>query len=406
MKQNPKANKTEPHFDQEFGAPFSLDDLDADDRFSQLMSYEGELVTANEKAAYYDMLAKNGGQPDARKVAGDCRRRAAVLRKKRTGIPDNVALQLNNRAKALEEYAEYLSGEVPEDVVPEDVVAAQREHDENPESQGGQDYTQTWLAEFLPKTDAQKADFWRKVHDWDRNTQVLYYYAKPESVSRNEVLFVRAQKDPFAIKLLSQQARTQMSCLLELAEMGNTDAAREAASLIKDMVQRLNTCALGHVETFKPVAKIRTEWPVIHSLQFHYREDANALCRELELGKDYRFNVDPTAKWDPNELGCRVAILLFDYIEAVRARPEIYKTFSFCTAATELPPSKDSGAGLKWWLVAKNVLLDAVPEPAADERLSLLAQGEETQKYKSRIGQRILARLKARFLQLFYKENR
>lgn len=400
MKKNAKVPKRNPAESQEFGVAFSLDDLDVGDRFPQLMSYENELETAAKKAAYFEMLANNAGKPDALKVARDCKKRAAALRKKSTGMDDKSALQLNQRAKALEEYAEYLS-----DIVPEEVLAVQREHD-HPGTQSEAVDTQQWLSKFLPKTDAQKANFWRTVHDWDKIQKTLYYFAQPESVNRNEVLFIRAQKDPFAVKLLAHQARTQISCLLELAEIGNPDAARAAAAAVKDMVASLNSYARANLNVFRSVAKMGTQWPVLYSLQSKYRENANAICSELQLGEDYLLNVDPMAKWNPDELGSKVAVLLFKYIEAVRARPDNYKNFSFCKAATELPPSKHDGAGHKWWQVAEKVLLDAIPDPAADERLLPLAKGDATRKYKSRMRQRILARLQKRFLQLFYKENR
>jgi hypothetical protein len=85
---------------------FSLSFLD-DDR-AMLLDYGSELLTAEEKTAYYEDRLKNEGREDVIKIAKNCRERAAELRKQASQLDAEEAKPLLWKANGFESGAIYL----------------------------------------------------------------------------------------------------------------------------------------------------------------------------------------------------------------------------------------------------------------------------------------------------------
>ena len=384
-----------------YAGPFSLEDLDSNSSQNwDTPPYESELLTAEEKAAYYENIAANGDKDNPTEIARDCKKKASAIRRKIKGMSYEEAKPLFDHAKRLENLAEQLL-----DITPDDVLEAQRPVDEIGEKIGEIDFP-AWLAEFLPNTNEEKAAFWRNIHNWDQEQQILYYFGKTESVNRTEVLFVRAQKDPFALKLLAGGARHSFERLFELAGQGNVDAVKAVTQMVEDFVRTLNLYARANPAVFLPVTRSLTHWPVMHSTHPKLRDDPALAVASVQLGKDYPHTLEPQADWDPWELGCRIALHLFKYIERVKNYPDRYKSFPYCEDAKQLPSHIANSAASQWWKVAKQALEYGIPELTQDSNLAQLAQGEATRKFPARMKARILERLESRFLKLFPKRNR
>src|ERR1035438_10441847 len=67
--------------------------------------YEYELLTVEEKAAYYDDLVRSHGKKNAAKIAKDCRRKAASILKQASRLEHEEAKPLLWKASGLEALA-------------------------------------------------------------------------------------------------------------------------------------------------------------------------------------------------------------------------------------------------------------------------------------------------------------
>lgn len=348
--------------------------------------YEYELLTAEDKADYFDDLVRNRGREDHPKISKDCRRRAAKLLKEANLLEPDEAKPLTWRAHGLENLADHLD-----------------EMAKNPDED---DHAEDAAPEKLEELKA-KAEYWRNIHEWNQMEKMAQYFPGPSKPADwLEAMFVRAQKDPFAVSLLKNAASHPVSRLLELANMGNAEAARAAVDILEELVRTLNLYAKANPEPFRQAARNMTHWPVMYSRHPKLAQNPKDVSAQVELGKDYALNLDSMARWDHRKLGCKIALELFRQLDVIRRHPECHRHLPFWEQATKLPSPKESGAAAAWWVVAKQHLLFGVPVPEQDELLTQFARGEAVRKYPSTIKHKILERLQDQFEQLFPMESR
>lgn len=411
--------------------PFSLAYVDKDEGSGVTWGiYELELLTAEEKAAYYEDRLRNHGREDAAKIAKDCRKKAGNLRSQARNLDPDEAKPLLRKARMFDALAS--SYENPCD--PEEDEGRRDPFDKEPSGTPSGPTLEEEPFAFVPaegedlvdeqglpqmrkvtakdselrkqkelKDIKKKALFWKKIHQWDTAQARAYYSPGPiRPHDWEEAVFVRAQKDPFAIDLLMSNARGPVEWLLELARMGNVRAAKAAAELLEDFVRKLNLYAKANPEPFREAAREMTHWPVMHSPHPKLTQDPKMIAAQVQLGAGYPFHVVPEAEWDPTEFGCKVALSLFKYVSIVRRHPDHHRRFPFTDRVKTLPDIRESGAVSRWWFVAKQALLHGIPKPELDARFRSLATLKDRHKVRSKI----LERIEKRFVSLFPKSAR
>ncbi len=191
------------------------------------ISYQNELLTAEEKAAYYEDLIKNNGFENSEKIAKDCMEKAGVLIKKVDILEEDEAQPLLEKIVGLVSLANDYNNPVPPDV-----LASQKNDDDAVQSFPltaalKNSLTELGLTGFKPAQDSddaakmgtddkdsemmvelrRKARFWKNIHTWSPAEQMAYYSCGPvKPADWTEAIFVRAQKHRGAIKLLSWEA--------------------------------------------------------------------------------------------------------------------------------------------------------------------------------------------------------
>jgi len=408
---------------------FSVNSLEPQDGFSAI--YEYELLTAEEKAEYYEDLVKNGGRENSEKIAKDCRRRAELLRQRAERLgsdSQHLALPLIEHAQRLENLAFY--HENPDD--PE-ILSAQKEP-LNPDETDihfpdGEDAVTSEgrpnlepIVKMSDKTDRggsenlKRAKFWRQIYEWNKNETVAYYFCKPtKPADWKEAMFVRAQKDPVALKLIASGADYAVGRLLELAQMGNQDAAKIAVEQIEKLVRTLNLYAKTDPKIFSQTAGTMASWPVIASPHPKLYESAKSIMGTLGVGQAYPFIIDGSSEWIPRRPAHKIAIHLYKYLEKIRLHPEHHQDIYAGTgqpgmsgdeglpiheAAAKLPNIKETGAVRKWWAVGRRILLCSYPDPKSDPHLRSLTGLKKA----SKVNSKILETLGNAFKSLFPKE--
>ena len=377
------------------------------------VSYENELLTAEEKAAYYEDLIQNNGFENSEKIAKDCMKKAGALMKKVDFLDEDEALPLREKIVGLVALANNYKN-----AVPPDVLASQTVYDDAVPSFPLTPKIKNSLADFKPahtsddaggddsKTIAElrrKVRFWKNIHAWEPAEQMAYYFCGPvKPADWTEAIFVRAQKHRDAIKLLSWEARHSMSRLLTLAEMGNEDAVREAVDTLERFVRLLNLYAKISPEVFRKVAKQLQSWPVVYSSHPRLNQIPKKISAQIMLGQGIYFEFSPNTKWNPNDKGCKIAIHLYEHIKMMRRYPESNELSPCFDAAIKLPDIKQAKAVSAWWGVAKNVLLTGYPTPEEDEELRSLTKI----KNRSKVRDKILECIENRFFSLFPKRSR
>ena len=159
------------------------------------MSYQNELLTAEEKAAYYDDLIQNNGFENSKKIARDCMKKAGILMKKVDCLDEDEGQPLRDKIVGLVSLANDYS-----DPVPPDVLASQKSDDDvvpkfplTPDLKNS--LAELGLPGFKPvgdsdaagKVDAdaneskkikelrRKARFWKNIHAWSPRTDCLLF---------------------------------------------------------------------------------------------------------------------------------------------------------------------------------------------------------------------------------------
>ena len=272
-----------PAFDfKECAQPFSFRFLQNEEAFETAPPpYEYELLSAEEKAAYFDELAKNKGQENTAKIARSCRKKAAKLLEQAERLDPEEAKPLVWKARGLNSLAQSF-----EDRTPPEVIEAQREIgiEAVQECRGLRDGEDAVDEKGFPnlqpapatsaskyqtaqqKKRTKKALFWKNIHQWSVHQAMAYYSCGPTKPSDwDEAIFVRAQKDPLAVALMKAGAARPMFRLLELANMGNPEAARSVVQFVEELVRTLDLYAKTNPEPFQQAARSMTHWPVMHS---------------------------------------------------------------------------------------------------------------------------------------------
>ncbi len=379
--------------------------------------YEDALLTAEEKAAYYEDLIKNNGFEDSVKIAKDCRNKAAELRNKIDHINPDEALPLLEKVEWLESLARHY-----DDVLPPDVLASQVDDGlaDIPITQDlGKIRSELGLETSGPKqgSDAspdpeiddgdsekmlklkRKARFWKNIHSWNATEQIAYYFcgpSKPEDWI--EAMFVRAQNCPTALKMISSPDRLMMR-LLTLTEMGHEEAIREVVRSLEKYVRLLNLCAKINPHAFRKVASQLQSWPVVFSPHPRLNQMPQMIARQIALGAAIDFEFGPGAKWNPNDLGCKIAMELYAHIKKIRQYPESNAHLSIFEEVMKLPDIRQPGSVEPWWKVARSILLHSYPKPETNEILAKLTNIQD--KFKAR--SKILETIENRFFSLFPK---
>ena len=346
------------------------------------MIYQDELLTAEEKAAYYEDLIKNNGQENGKNISKDCMKKAGVLLKKVDDLDEDESQPLRDKIAGLVSLAKDYNAPTPPDV-----LASQRSDDDE-----GQKFPLTkdlenslaelGLSGFRPardsdadaKTDAdaneskeinelrKKARFWKNIHAWSPAESFAYYFCGPvKPADWTEAMFVRAQKDPFAVKVLAQHG--EINYLLELARMGNQEAAKKSIELLENLVRRLNLYAKTDPDAFKKAAAKLMSWPVMYSPHPLLNQNPEKVSGNIKIGADLLYLLEKGAKWDPRKPGTKIAMILYHYVDQMRQYPESNRSLPFADEASKLPDINTLGSVRKWWVVARNVLESAYNSP-------------------------------------------
>lgn len=387
------------------------------------MAYVNELLTAEEKAAYYEDLVKNNGVENSKKIAKDCMKKAGILMGKVDLLEKDEARPLLEQIVGLVSLANYHNNPTPPDV-----LAAQRSPDDEVPSFPLTPNLKNSLAEpglpgFKPAQDAddaagtdaddkdstkmaelrRKARFWKNIHTWSADELMAYYFCGPvKPADWIETVFVRAQKHRDAIMLLSWEARHSMLRLLDLAEMGNEDAATEAVDALENYVRLLNIYAKTNPEIFKKVASRLMSWPVVFSPHPKLNQIPKRIATNIKLGSAIDYVFDSATEWNPSELVCKIVMHLYEHIKMMRQYPESNRFSPFVDEAIKLPDIKQAGSVRAWWQVADQILRNSFPKPEEDEILSKLTSIKDRGKANSKIRNII----KDRFFSLFHPDFR
>jgi len=327
------------------------------------LSYKNELLTAEEKAAYYEDLINNNGQENAKKISKDCMKKAGILMEKLDCLDEYEAQPLLEKIAGLVSLANSCSF----DPIPPDVLAAQRGADEV----GLKNLKPETNADAAARTDAhdndaeammglkKKAQFWTNIHSWNNAEQSFYYFGHEKNAEWTEAVFIRAQKDPLAVKILAQHG--EINYLLELARMGNEDAAHESIELLEKLVRKLNLYAKTDSDAFKNAAAKLMSWPVMYSPHPLLNQNSEKISGDIKIGADLPYEFGKGAKWNPRKRGSIIAMKLYQYIKQVRQYPKSNRSIPFADEASKLPEIniKSPGSVRKWWVVARKILESA-----------------------------------------------
>jgi hypothetical protein len=405
---------------RQHGGRFNLDFLDP--QVPLIMSYQDVLLTAEEKAAYFEDLARNNGVENFAKIVKDCRARAAKLKEKVSHIDPDEALPLLEKIAGLESLADYYA-----DPTPPEVEESRKTYGNTlsipltPEQRDGLVKMGLTVNKPSSKSDVgqkdaddpdlkrgqefrKKAAFWKNIHSWNAIEQLAYYHCEPvkKPADWTEAVFVRAQKDRYAVNLLAREARYPMMRLLELAEMGNEDAVKAAVEELERFVRLLNLSAKTNPEVFKKVAGKMQSWPVMYSSHPRLNQIPERIAKQIGLGADIDFEFSSNTKWNPKDTGCKIAINLYLHIKKMRQYPASNKYSQGFAEALNLPDIKQSTAAYDWWGVAKAILLNSFPKPEENEVLRGLTKIKD----RFKVRDKILECIENRFISLFPKEFR
>ncbi len=399
---------------------FNLDFLEAKD---PPISYEDQLLTAEEKAAYYEDLIQNNGVENFKKMQRDCREKAAKLKKKVAHIDRDEAMPLLDQIAGLESAAIYYG-----DPTPPEVFAAQKDWGDtvtafhvSPEQKerfremgltgimvAGNSVDAPKLESEAPDSEQvkelkRKARFWKNIHSWSITERMAYYFCGPvKPADWTEAMFVRAQKDRDAVKVLSWSIRNPMLRLLALADMGIEDAARQAVAELEKYIRLLNLYAKTNPNVFKRVASRLQSWPVVYSPHPRLNQIPQTIAAQIKLGAGIDFEFSRNTKWNPNDLGCKIAMQLYEHIKMMRQYPESNEHSPCLDQAVKLPDIKQSESVKAWWAVAKEVLLAGYAKPEEEDTLRSLTKIKK----RFKVRDKILECIENRFFSLFPKEVR
>jgi len=400
---------------------FNLDFLNP--QVPLIMSYQDVLLTAEEKAAYFEDLAQNNGVTNFAKISKDCQKRAAKLRKKVAHIDPDEAQPLLEKIAGLESLALQYA-----DPTPPEVEESRKSHGNSTlsipvKSEQRDRLVEMGLTQYesSSKSDAgqkdaddpdlkrireirRKADFWKNIHSWNAIEQLAYYLCEPvkKPTDWTEAVFVRAQRHRDAVNLLAREARYPMMRLLELVEMGNEDAVKAAVEELERFVRLLNLSAKTNPEVFKKVAGQMQSWPVVYSPHPKLNKIPKRIAKQIGLGADIDFAFSSATKWNPNDTGCKIAIHLYQHIKKMRQYPPSNQYSQRFAEALNLPDIKQSTAAYDWWGLAKAILLDSYPKPEEDKVLRGLTKIKD----RFKVRDKILECIENKFISLFPKEFR
>jgi hypothetical protein len=381
------------------------------------ISYQNELLTAEEKAAYYEDLIQNNGFENSKNIANDCMKKADALKKKVKGLEEDEAWPLLEKIVGLVSLANYHG-----DLAPPDVLESQRNVDDAVPCPWPPELKKSLAELGLPdfklaqnSDDAtgagadggdskklvelrRKARFWKNIHSWGQVERMAYYFCGPvKPPDWIEAVFVRAQKDQYASKILSWEARHSISRLLYLAEMGNEAAAKEAVDMLDRFVRLLNLYAKINPEVFRKVASRLISWPLVFSPHPKLNQIPQTIAKQIGLGTGIDYVFDAATEWNPSEQVCKIAMHLYEHIKMMRQYPESNELLPFFDEAIKLPNIKQPGSVKAWWKVAEKILNKSFPKPEEDDVLRRLTKIKDRAKANSKIREII----KNRFFSLF-----
>jgi hypothetical protein len=205
------------------------------------------------------------------------------------------------------------------------------------------------------------------------------------------------QKAVGAISILSELAIFPMESLLRLAEMGSEHAANSAAELLERFVRMLNTHAEKNPQVYRELVQKLKTWPVVYSTHPKLRQDPKRLIKQDELGKETGFELGFTAKWDPNDKACIIALQLYEHI-----REKWHALSAVFPEARTLPGINKEDSVTVWWKLAEKVFKASFPEPGKNKVLRSLTKIQKS----SKVDAKILEIIKSRFVSLFPKQSR
>lgn len=116
--------------------------------------------------------------------------------------------------------------------------------------------------------------------------------------------------------------RQELAHLKALGDAGDEKAIASFALLTDEMVQALNSWAVGERQPIlKQVAMKRVAWPMRMGKRKPFGDDVERLKTDLKLGRD-TIAADPNARFNPASKFGKVAMELLDRIERWRTFPK------------------------------------------------------------------------------------
>jgi len=143
-------------------------------------------------------------------------------------------------------------------------------------------------------------------------------------------------------------------------------------------------------------------WPVIYSPHPKLDQSKGSIARHVGLGSETEFEFWPGAEWNPNDVGCKIAMQLYRHIQKMRQHPASNESNRFFREAQKLPPINEPNAVKAWWSVAESIFNASYPSPKTEPILDALTKIKDRGKADSKIREII----RNRFFSLFRVENR
>ncbi len=170
-------------------------------------------------------------------------------------------------------------------------------------------------------------------------------------------------------------------------------AGMNLASFTVTLCEFLKTNEMELIRSLRITAHRFLRWPVLRSPTKLLNQDEDALFANLQLGRDSRLELHPTARWKMDE-ATKIARELMEFVNAARVKPQSL----WYRRALELKAfDKDSAAN--WWSLGKEVFLWSYPCPEKLSEFKRLVKSPSDTK-PSRVRARIIELIKKRFINM------
>ncbi|MHC1765921.1 MAG: hypothetical protein AB9869_16755 [Verrucomicrobiia bacterium] len=199
------------------------------------------------------------------------------------------------------------------------------------------------------------------------------------------------------VQLLACVAERALAALASKSRNGDGDALWHFASSAIMAAEGLSQITRANPKALVPVAQGHVRWPLMTSTH-PFVSDKQSLLREIKLGSSYPWlQLDKYSKWK-KDTASAIAFELVKYLDEARQdNLEIVFACGSVGRMRKVLPAFSKETAEKWWLFAKDALLQSYPEPQNVPELASICTTPSRRKSKGRIKEAIVSKIRKRF---------